>query len=73
MLINQRFGFILYVLLPGLICDQINTCKSEHDAVVRAAVRCTPGYSVTGTGLCVCARHCLVRKNGAGDLQKGEK
>ncbi|KAN0109323.1 hypothetical protein V8E52_009414 [Russula decolorans] len=52
---------------------EINTCQSEHDAVVRAAVRCTPGYSVTGTGLCVCSRHCLVRKNGVGDLQKGEK
>ncbi|KIL55027.1 hypothetical protein M378DRAFT_49831, partial [Amanita muscaria Koide BX008] len=53
--------------------SEINTCQSEHDALVRAAVRCTPGYSVTGTGLCVCARHCLVRKNGVGDLQKGER
>ncbi|KAM6490236.1 hypothetical protein JOM56_014213 [Amanita muscaria] len=53
--------------------SEINTCQSEHDALVRAAVRCTPGYSVMGTGLCVCARHCLVRKNGVGDLQKGER
>ncbi|KAI0245298.1 hypothetical protein BJV78DRAFT_1277455 [Lactifluus subvellereus] len=52
---------------------KINTCQSEHDALVRAVVRCTPGYSVTGVGLCVCPRHCLIRKNGAGDLQKGER
>ncbi|KAM6497206.1 hypothetical protein JOM56_007679 [Amanita muscaria] len=52
---------------------EINTCQSEHDAIVRAAVRCTPGYRVTGTGLCLCPRHGLVRKNGVGDLQKGEK
>ncbi|KAH9956388.1 hypothetical protein BGW80DRAFT_1439367 [Lactifluus volemus] len=52
---------------------EINTCQSEHDALVRAVVRCTPGYSVTGVGLCICPRHCLIRKNGAGDLQKGER
>ncbi|KAF8498956.1 hypothetical protein F5888DRAFT_1612042, partial [Russula emetica] len=49
------------------------TCQSEHDALVQAAVRCTPGYSATGVGLCICPRHCLIRKNGAGDLQKGER
>ncbi|KAF6743253.1 hypothetical protein DFP72DRAFT_1080451 [Ephemerocybe angulata] len=52
---------------------EINTCDSEHDAVVRAAVRCTPGYAVTGAGLVICSRHCLIRPNGAGDLQKGER
>ncbi|PPR07940.1 hypothetical protein CVT24_001008 [Panaeolus cyanescens] len=52
---------------------EINTCDSEHDAVLRASIRRTPGYSVTGAGLVICSRHCLVRPNGAGDLQKGEK
>ncbi|PPQ82072.1 hypothetical protein CVT24_009738, partial [Panaeolus cyanescens] len=52
---------------------EINTCDSEHDAVLRASIRQTPGYSVTGAGLVICSRHCLVRPNGAGDLQKGEK
>ncbi|PPR08116.1 hypothetical protein CVT24_010770 [Panaeolus cyanescens] len=52
---------------------EINTCDSEHDAVLRANIRQTPGYSVTGAGLVICSRHCLVRPNGAGDLQKGEK
>ncbi|PPQ81721.1 hypothetical protein CVT24_003406, partial [Panaeolus cyanescens] len=53
--------------------QEINTCNSEHDAIVRAATRSTPGYSVSGVGLVICSRHCLIRRNGAGDLQKGEK
>jgi hypothetical protein len=48
-------------------------CQSEHDAIIHAAVRCTSGYDVTGVRLCICARHCLIQKNGVGDLQKGEK
>lgn len=51
----------------------MNTCESEHDAIVKANTRSTPGYAVTGCGLVVCARHSFVRKNGAGDLQKGER
>ncbi|KAJ6474079.1 hypothetical protein DFH09DRAFT_1343353 [Mycena vulgaris] len=31
------------------------------------------GYGATGVGLGVCARHEFVQKNGAGDLQKGER
>ncbi|KAF7304231.1 hypothetical protein HMN09_00824100 [Mycena chlorophos] len=30
-------------------------------------------YSVTGVGMCVCARHEMVFPNGVGDLQKGER
>ena len=56
-----------------MIIIKINTCQSEHDALVRAAVRSTPGYKVTGTILVLCPHHGLVRKNGVGDLQKGEK
>ncbi|KAH6897792.1 hypothetical protein BKA70DRAFT_1116038 [Coprinopsis sp. MPI-PUGE-AT-0042] len=52
--------------------EEINTCHSEHDAIVRASVRRTPGYNVTGAGLVICSRHGLVRANGIGDLQKGE-
>ncbi|KAG2003598.1 hypothetical protein CC2G_004190 [Coprinopsis cinerea AmutBmut pab1-1] len=60
--------------LNGYVTEaEINTCQSEHDAVVRAAVRCTPGYNVTGAALVICSRHGLVRRNGAGDLQKGER
>lgn len=31
------------------------------------------GYATTGVGLGVCARHEFVQKNGAVDLQKGER
>ncbi|KIL56404.1 hypothetical protein M378DRAFT_45329, partial [Amanita muscaria Koide BX008] len=50
-----------------------STCQSEHDAIKRAAIRNTPGYNITGTVLIMCPRHGLVRKNGVGDLQKGER
>ncbi|KAH6886031.1 hypothetical protein BKA70DRAFT_1465400 [Coprinopsis sp. MPI-PUGE-AT-0042] len=38
---------------------EISTCHSEHDAIVRASVRRTPGYNVTGAGLVICSRHGL--------------
>jgi hypothetical protein len=56
-----------------MVVIKINTCQSEHDALVHAAVCTTPGYKVTGTILVLCPRHGLVRKNGVGDLQKGER
>jgi Kyakuja-Dileera-Zisupton transposase len=52
---------------------QINTCESEHDAIVRAGTRCTPGYAVSGAGLVLCSRHALVCRNGVADLHKGER
>ena len=54
-------------------CPQINTCDSQHDALVRAGTRSSAGYAVSGVGLVICSRHCLIHKNGAGDLQLGEK
>ncbi|PPQ72949.1 hypothetical protein CVT25_004565 [Psilocybe cyanescens] len=47
--------------------------QPEHDALVRASIQRTPGYVVTGSGLIVCLCHVMVCRNGAGDLQKGEK
>jgi hypothetical protein len=75
MSMSQRYiVFLLFtILISYLSFAKINTCRSEHDALVRAAVRCTPGYKVTGVILVICPRHGLVRRNGAGDLQKGEK
>ena len=52
---------------------KINTCQSEHDALVHAAVCSTPGYKVSGTLLVLCPCHGVVHKNGVSDLQKGEK
>ncbi|EDR13015.1 uncharacterized protein LACBIDRAFT_308400 [Laccaria bicolor S238N-H82] len=51
----------------------INTCESEHGVIIRAQTQCTPGYAISGTGIVFCSRHALVQRNGAGDLQKGEK
>jgi len=41
--------------------------------MLHANMRNKDGYLVSGTGLAQCARHALVRKNGVGDLQKGER
>lgn len=56
-----------------LTWGQINTCKSQLEAVLRANSRNKEGYLASGQGLAQCARHGLVRKLGVVDLQKGEK
>ncbi|KIJ92421.1 hypothetical protein K443DRAFT_113647 [Laccaria amethystina LaAM-08-1] len=48
--------------------QQVNTCESRHDALVRAATRSTQGYAVSGVVVVICLRHCRAR-----DLQVGEK
>ncbi|KAN0118878.1 hypothetical protein V8E52_004650 [Russula decolorans] len=50
-----------------------NLCDSELHAVDHANTRISQGYTTTGVGGVVCARHGLVRKNGTGNLQKGER
>ncbi|PPQ76961.1 hypothetical protein CVT24_009371 [Panaeolus cyanescens] len=52
---------------------EINTCESEHNAIVKASTSATPGYAISGKGMVMCSRHLLIRKNGVGDLQKGER
>lgn len=37
------------------------------------ATRGVEGYLVTGVGAVICARSGMVRSNGVGDLQKGER
>ncbi|THH16521.1 hypothetical protein EUX98_g9291 [Antrodiella citrinella] len=49
-----------------------NTCSAEHNAILKANLR-KEGYIASGVGAVFCARHCLVRPNGVGDLQKGEQ
>ncbi|TDL13533.1 hypothetical protein BD410DRAFT_735251, partial [Rickenella mellea] len=53
--------------------EEINECDSRLHAIDHANSRFQKGYVTTGVGCVVCARHTLVRKNGVGDLQKGEK
>jgi len=52
---------------------QPNLCESELRAVDHANTKFSKGYKATGVGGAICARHGLVRKNGMGDLQKGER
>lgn len=39
----------------------------------KATTRANDGYLVTGVGAVICARSGMVRSNGVGDLQKGER
>ncbi|KAG6808040.1 hypothetical protein H0H92_005612 [Tricholoma furcatifolium] len=52
--------------------NYIDQPESEHDAIARANTRHLPGHLVSGTGLVLCARHALIRRNGVADLTKGE-
>ncbi|TBU21628.1 hypothetical protein BD311DRAFT_606464, partial [Dichomitus squalens] len=47
------------------------SCSAEHSAMLKANQR-REGYLASGLGAVLCARHGLVRKNGAGDLQLSE-
>lgn len=51
---------------------QENTCSAEHSAIAKAGIR-KEGYIASGVGAVLCARHALVRPNGTGDLQLGER
>ncbi|KAF8144424.1 hypothetical protein K438DRAFT_1992779 [Mycena galopus ATCC 62051] len=56
------------------ITDQkeMSTC-SGLAALDHANTKFSRGYSATGVGMRVCARHKFVQPNGVGDLQKGER
>jgi hypothetical protein len=48
------------------------TC-SGLAALDYANTKFSRGYSTTGVGMGVCARHEFIQPNGVGDLQKGER
>lgn len=50
----------------------MSTC-SGLAALDYANTKFSRGYSTTGVGMGVCARHEFVQANGMGDLQKGER
>ncbi|KAH9895248.1 hypothetical protein C8Q73DRAFT_619173, partial [Cubamyces lactineus] len=58
--------------LPMLTVTQENRCSAEHNAIVKAHLH-KQGYVASGVVAVLCARHALVRPNGAGDMQKGER
>ncbi|KAJ7844968.1 hypothetical protein B0H13DRAFT_1647725 [Mycena leptocephala] len=51
---------------------EMSTC-SGLAALDYANTKFSRGYSTTGVGMCVCARHEFVQATGVGDLQKGER
>ncbi|KAJ7154301.1 hypothetical protein B0H12DRAFT_1040725 [Mycena haematopus] len=50
----------------------VSTCIA-FAALLQKETRLTSGLRCSGVGGCVCARHGLVRPQGLGDLQKGER
>ncbi|KLO04959.1 hypothetical protein SCHPADRAFT_789776, partial [Schizopora paradoxa] len=67
-----RFGpYKAYLATIGTQTE-INVCDSGLHAVDHANLRGGAAYAVSGVGACQC-RHMLVRPNGVGDLQKGER
>ena len=52
--------------------SQENRCSAEHNAIVKAHLH-KHGYVASGVVAVLCARHALVRRNGAGDMQKDER
>lgn len=51
---------------------QMSTC-SGLAALDYANTKFSRGYSSTGVGMGVCARHEFIQPNGVGDLQRGER
>ncbi len=67
-----RYGpYKAYLSTVGLQTE-VNVCDSGLHAVDHANLRGGAAYVVSGVGACQC-RHMLVRPNGVGDLQKGER
>ncbi|KIJ95660.1 hypothetical protein K443DRAFT_108434, partial [Laccaria amethystina LaAM-08-1] len=50
----------------------ISTC-SGFKTLVNAETQFSAGLRSTGVGMCLCARHEIIRPGGVGDLQKGER
>ncbi|KAF7967413.1 hypothetical protein HWV62_34385 [Athelia sp. TMB] len=66
-----RDEFYEYLSVHGGAVEP-NYCDSDLKAV-NAAARNTKNYKASGVGACLCGRHGLLRKNGLGSLQIGER
>ncbi|KAI0730668.1 hypothetical protein C8Q76DRAFT_612418, partial [Earliella scabrosa] len=69
---DYHLRYWVYRLTYHVIQMADNTCSAEHKAILKANLR-KEGYIASGIGAVLCARHALVRKNGVGDIQYGEK
>ena len=63
----------LAVLVILLTRSKVVGCGSDFHAVGQANAKSSKDYIASGVVACVCARHCLMQKNGVGDLQRGER
>ncbi|KAI0060273.1 hypothetical protein BV25DRAFT_1871286 [Artomyces pyxidatus] len=52
---------------------EMKHCDSSFAAVDLANAPAQKRFAVNGVGAVICARHCFYRKNGIGDLQRGER
>ncbi|KAI0057483.1 hypothetical protein BV25DRAFT_1812316 [Artomyces pyxidatus] len=52
---------------------EMKACGSSFAAVDLANIPAQKRFTVNGVGAVICARHLFYRKNGVGDLQKGER
>jgi hypothetical protein len=68
---NLCMQWVVLHSYPWLIL-QISSCTG-FAALDHANTKKSDGLRVTGVGAVVCARHGLLRPNGIGDLQKGER
>ncbi|KAG9225760.1 hypothetical protein CCMSSC00406_0007770 [Pleurotus cornucopiae] len=59
-------------ILKHVSQNDISSC-SGFAALSRADSKSAVGLRYTGVGMCICARHELIRPLGVGDLQKGER
>ncbi|KZP28679.1 hypothetical protein FIBSPDRAFT_728847 [Athelia psychrophila] len=66
-----RQPFYEYLLEHGGAVE-VNYCDSDLKAINTAA-RNSKNYRASGAGACLCGRHGLLRKNGLGSLQIGER
>jgi hypothetical protein len=73
MVLRLRFVDSTVNCVQGLTMTQPVICDSNLRAVDHANSKFSKGYVSTGVGGVLCARHCYVRKNGLGNLQKGER
>ncbi|KAF8210753.1 hypothetical protein K438DRAFT_1533764, partial [Mycena galopus ATCC 62051] len=61
-----------HYLLTLMEQNEMSTC-SGLAALDHANTKFSQGYSTTGVGMGVCARHKFIQCNSVGDLQKGEQ
>lgn len=69
----EVYKFCYVYDLLTVVMLQPNTCDSQLRAADHTIPKSSTVFRASGVGGVLCGRHTLIRKNGMGDLQKGEK